>query len=48
MAELFLGGWGGGTAQSALTKLAANLADSDGRPKGAVYHSKWGLIFLRR
>ena len=39
MAELFLEGWGGGTVQSALTWLAANLADSIGR--GAVYHSKW-------
>ena len=48
MAEFFLGGWRGGTALSALTKLAANLADSGGRPRGAVYHSKWGLIFLRR
>ena len=27
MAELFLEGWGGGTVQSALTWLAANLAD---------------------
>ena len=40
MAELFLEGWGGGTVQSALTWLAANLADSGRR--GAVYHSKWG------
>ena len=40
IAELFLEGWGGGTVQSALTWLAANLADSSGR--GAVYHSKWG------
>ena len=39
MAELFLGGWGRGTVQSALTWLAANLADSSER--GAVYHSKW-------
>ena len=46
MAELFLGGWEGGTAQSALTKLAANLADSGGRPRGAVYHSKWGSSFF--
>ena len=40
MAELFLEGWGGGTVQSALTWLAANLADSGRR--GAVYHWKWG------
>ena len=36
----------GGTAQSALTKMAASLADSGGRPRGAVYHSKWGSSFF--
>ena len=39
MVELFLGGWGGDTAQSVLTWLAANLANSGGR--GVVYHSRW-------